>query len=191
MSLPTTSIHDEAQNWVEVPTVAATEWPAVPMPRFDPASSLDPITPNGGVLNKEAVMPAPFIFIGTHKVKPGKLEEFQAWFSDYCDTTVEPNEPRLLSFNAYTNPDANEVTVVQVHADAESMVHHMSVITEHVGRAYADFLEMESRWQVYGTPRAGVLELIQQMGGSEQPVTSQEPFAGFTRLRETTGATVR
>ena len=154
------------------------------MPRFDPASSLDPVTPNGGVLNKEAVMAAPFIFIGTHKVKPGKLEEFEAWFADYCDTTVEPNEPRLLSFNAYTNPYANEVTVVQVHPDAESMVHHMSVISEHVGRAYADFLERESRWQVYGTPRAGVLELVQQMSGSDQPVTSQEPFAGFTRLRE-------
>ena len=133
-------------------------------------------------------MAAPFIFIGTHNVKPGKLEEFKAWFANYCDTTVEPNEPRLLSFNAYTNPDANEVTVVQVHPDAESMVHHMSVITEHVGRAYAEFLERESRWQVYGTPRAGVLELVQQMGGSAEPVTSQEPFAGFTRLRETATA---
>ena len=78
-------------------------------------------------------MAAPFIFIGTHKVKPGKLEEFQAWFADYCDTTVEPNEPRLLSFQAYADPDANEVTVVQVHPDAESMVHHMSVVGEHVG----------------------------------------------------------
>ena len=61
--------------------------------------------------------------------------------------------PRLLSFNAYANPDANEVTVVQLHPEAESMVHHMSVITEHVGRAYAEFLERESRWQIYGTPR--------------------------------------
>jgi hypothetical protein len=71
------------------------------------------------------------------------------------------------------------------------MVHHMSVITEHVGRAYAEFLERESRWQIYGTPRAGVLELIQQMGGSADPLTSQEPFAGFTRLRETTTAASR
>jgi quinol monooxygenase YgiN len=136
-------------------------------------------------------MAAPFVFIGTHKVKPGRLEEFKTWFADFCDTTVEPNEPRLLSFNAYVNPDANEVTVVQVHPDAESMVHHMSLITEHVGRAYAEFLERESRWQVYGTPRAGVLELIQQMGGSAEPVTSQEPFAGFTRLRETATAAGR
>jgi hypothetical protein len=157
----------------------------MPMQKIRAASSLGHVTPNDGVLlRREAIMAAPFIFIGTHKVKPGKLEEFEAWFADYCDTTVEPNEPRLLSFNAYADPETNEVTVVQLHPDPESMVHHMSVITQHVGQAYSEFLERESRWQVYGTPRAGVLELIQQMGGSEQPVTSQMPFAGFTRLRE-------
>ena len=127
-------------------------------------------------------MAAPFIFIGTYKVKPGKLEEFKAWFANYIDTTVEPNEPRLLSFEAYEDPKANVVTVVQVHPDAESMVHHMEVITDHVSTAYANFLERESQYQIYGTPRAGVLELIQQMDGSDEAPTSQEPFAGFTRL---------
>ena len=134
--------------------------------------------------NKEAVMATPFIFIGTHKVKPGKLEEFQAWFAEYVDSTIEPNEPRLLAFNAYSDPAANEVTVVQVHPDAESMVHHMSVITDHVARAYSEFLERSSRYQIYGTPRAGVLELMQQMDGAAEPPSSQEPFAGFTRLAD-------
>jgi hypothetical protein len=129
-------------------------------------------------------MAAPFIFIGTHKVKPGKLEEFKAWFADYIDRTVEPNEPRLLVFEAYADPVANVVTVVQVHPDAESMVHHMEVITEHAATAYVDFLERDSRWQVYGTPRAGVLEQIQQMSGDVEPPTSQEAFAGFTRLEQ-------
>lgn len=129
-------------------------------------------------------MAVPFIFIGTHKVKPGKLEEFKAWFANYIDTTVEPNEPRLLLFEAYADPVANVVTVVQVHPDAESMVHHMEVITAHAAMAYADFLERDSRSQVYGTPRAGVLELIQQMSGDEEPPSSHEPFAGFTRLGE-------
>jgi quinol monooxygenase YgiN len=127
-------------------------------------------------------MTAPFIFIGTHKVKPGKLEEFEAWFANYIDTTVEPNEPRLLLFEAYADPKANVVTVVQVHPDAESMVHHIEVISEHAATAYVDFLERESNWQVYGTPRAGVLELVQQMAGDDDAPTSQEPFAGFTRL---------
>ena len=127
-------------------------------------------------------MTAPFIFIGTHKAKPGKLEEFKAWFANYIETTVEPNEPRLLSFEAYADAKANVVTVVQVHPDAESMVRHMEVITEHVATAYVEFLERGSNWQIYGTPRAGVLELVQQMAGDEEAPTSQEPFAGFTRL---------
>ena len=55
-------------------------------------------------------------------------------------------------------------------------------ITDHVSTAYANFLERESQYQLYGTPRAGVLELIQQMDGSDEAPTSQEPFAGFTRL---------
>lgn len=127
-------------------------------------------------------MAAPFIFIGTHKVKPGKLEEFKAWFLDYIKTTVEPKEPRLLVFAAYADPETNTVAVVQVHPDAESMVHHLKVITEHVATAYSNFLERESSWQIYGTPRAGVLELIQQTAGDEEKPTSPEPFAGFTRL---------
>jgi quinol monooxygenase YgiN len=133
-------------------------------------------------VTKEAVMAAPFIFIGTHKVKPGKLEEFKAWFANNIESTIEPKEPRLLLFEAYADAEANVVTVVQVHPDAESMVHHMEVITEHAATAYVEFLERESTWQIYGTPRAGVLELIQQMAGDKEAPTSQEPFAGFTRL---------
>jgi quinol monooxygenase YgiN len=166
------------------------EWPTVPMSN----NSGNP-QPWGHThyraaecTKKEAVMAAPFIFIATHKVKPGKLGEFQAWCAEYVDRTIEPNEPRLLAYSAYSDPAANEVTVVQVHPDAESMVHHMSVITDHVARVYSDFLERESRYQIYGTPSAGVLELIQQMDGAAEPPTSQEPFAGFTRLADATTA---
>jgi hypothetical protein len=126
-------------------------------------------------------MSAPFIFIGTYTVKPGQFEAFEKYFIDFCDTVVEPNEPRLLSFQGYTDPVSNEVTVVQIHPDAESMVHHLSVITEHVAVGYADYLERESRWQIYGTPRAGVLEKIQAMGGDSTTPRSREAFAGFTR----------
>jgi hypothetical protein len=97
------------------------------------------------------------------------------------DTVVEPNEPRLLSFQAYADPESNEVTVVQIHPDPESMVNHMSLITQHVALAYADYLEPGSRSQIYGTPRGGVLEKIRAMGGDGTTPRSHEPFAGFTR----------
>ena len=64
-------------------------------------------------------MTAPFIFVGTHRVKPGKREEFIKYFTEFCTGVVEPNEPRLHSFFGYTAPDSDLVTVVQVHPDAE------------------------------------------------------------------------
>ena len=126
-------------------------------------------------------MSAPFIFIGTHKVKPGQFEAFKKYFIDFSDTVVEPNEPRLLSFHGFADPDADQITVVQIHPDAESMVNHMSVVTQHVATAYVDYLERESRFQIYGTPRAGVLEKVQAMSGDSTIPRSHEPFAGFTR----------
>ena len=94
---------------------------------------------------------------------------------------IEPNEPRLLSFHGYADPDANQVTIVQIHPDAESMVNHMSVIAQHIPTAYADYLERGSRCQIYGTPRAGVLEKAQALSGDDTVPRSHEPFAGFSR----------
>ena len=142
------------------------------------------VAPNPrGRINEEDVMSEPFIFIGTHRVHEGRLQEFQEYFSDFCDTVVRPNEPRLLSFHGYVDERAREVTVVQVHPDAGSMLHHMSVITEHIDRAYADFLEPRSRFQVYGVAQGRVLEMVRQMGRADaDAVIVQQPFAGFERL---------
>jgi hypothetical protein len=35
-------------------------------------------------------MTAPFIFIGTHKIKPGKREEFKKYFAQFSSDVVEP-----------------------------------------------------------------------------------------------------
>jgi hypothetical protein len=45
-----------------------------------------------------------------------------------------------------------------------------------------------SRLRARRRTEAGVLELIQQTSGEEELPTSQEPFAGFTRLDEGTAA---
>jgi quinol monooxygenase YgiN len=128
-------------------------------------------------------MTEPFIFIGTHKVRQGKLEEFQSYFAEFCRNTVKPNEPRLLSFHGYTDPAAREVTVVQIHPDSESMVHHMSVVTDHLSTAYAEYLEAESRLQIYGTPRGALLDIMREMSGDATVSTTvQRPFTGFNRL---------
>lgn len=128
-------------------------------------------------------MTAPFIFVGTHRVKPDKREEFRKYFTEFCTGLVEPNEPRLHSFFGYAAPDSDLVTVVQVHPDADSMAIHMRLIMEHIDEAYADFLEPESTMQIYGTISD---ELAQTIAGASQgrtdAVTIREPFAGFSRL---------
>ncbi|MBC9822613.1 hypothetical protein [Terrabacter sp. MAHUQ-38] len=130
-------------------------------------------------------MTAPFIFIGTHKIRPGKREAFKEYFARFCSDVVDPAEPRLHSFYGYAAPDSDYVTVVQVHPDADSMATHMKVGIEHFADAYAEYLEAESSMEIYGDLTD---DLIQAITAAAQPdadgssVTIREPFAGFDRL---------
>ena len=130
-------------------------------------------------------MTAPFIFIGTHKIKPGRREEFKKYFAQFSSNVVEPEEPRLHSFYGYTAPDSDYVTIVQVHPDADSMVTHMKVGMEHFATAYAEYLEPESTLQIYGNLTEDLIQTISaatQTDGDGSSVTIREPFTGFDRL---------
>lgn len=132
-------------------------------------------------------MHAPFIFIGTHKLKPGKRKEFEEYFAQFTSDVVEPQEPRLHAIYGYSSPDSDTVTVVQVHPDAESMVTHMKVGLEHFARAYAEFLEPQSTMQVYGELPEELLRSMSEAAQAEDgsSITVREPFAGFDRLLPT------
>jgi len=130
-------------------------------------------------------MTAPFIFIGTHRVKAGRLDEFKKYFSHFSSDVVESAEPRLHSFYGYTAPGCDEITVVQVHPDAASMVTHMKVGMEHFAAAYAEYLEPESNLQIYGVLDEELMQTISaaaRTDGSGSSVTIREPFTGFDRL---------
>jgi quinol monooxygenase YgiN len=130
-------------------------------------------------------MTAPLIFIGTHKIKPGKREAFKEHFARFSSDVVDVQEPRLHSFYGYAAPDSDYVTVVQVHPDADSMATHMKVGMEHFATAYAEYLEAESSLQIYGTLTDDLIRAISsaaQTDGDGSSVTIREPFAGFDRL---------
>ena len=130
-------------------------------------------------------MAAPFIFIGTHKIRRGKREAFKAYLATFCSELVEPQEPRLHSFYGYTTPDSDVVTMVQIHPDADSMATHMKLGVEHFAKAYAEYLEPESSMQIYGTLTDDLIQAISAAApsdGDEQRVTIREPFTGFDRL---------
>ena len=130
-------------------------------------------------------MTTPFIFIGTHKIKPGKGSAFKQYFAHFSSDVVEPAEPRLHSFYGYAAPDSAYVTVVQVHPDADSMTTHMNVGKDHFAAAYAEYLEAESNLQIYGNLTEDLIQTISaaaQTDGDSSSVTIREPFTGFDRL---------
>jgi hypothetical protein len=128
-------------------------------------------------------MSAPFIFIGTHRLKAGKLEAFKQSCGGLAQF-VESNEPRMIAFNLYSNKDGTEVSVVQVHPDAESMLFHMQLLHEHIASAYDEDspLDVTTSIHVYGTPSDTVLEMIKQFNPEGPPlIVKPLPLGGFTR----------
>lgn len=112
-------------------------------------------------------MAGPFIFIATNRLKPGALEAESRRVPEVC-SFIEASEPRLLAFNEYADDDGVEVSVVQVHADAESMEFHMGVVREQAERAYAETLEATTSIQVFGMPSAGVLAMLSRQAGPDR-----------------------
>jgi hypothetical protein len=82
-------------------------------------------------------MSQPFIFIGTHRLKEGKLEAFKKSCVELAEF-VESNEPRVIAFNADASEDGAEVSIVQAHPDAESMLFHMQLLRDHITSAVGE-----------------------------------------------------
>jgi hypothetical protein len=126
-------------------------------------------------------MSSPFIFIATNRLKPGKLEGERKRVPGLVEF-IEANEPRLIAFNEYVNEAGDEVTVVQVHPDAESMEAHMEIVRERALKAYADTLDATVRIQVFGRPTEGILEALRQQAGTGVEISiNGEHLGGFTR----------
>jgi hypothetical protein len=126
-------------------------------------------------------MTGPFIFVATNRLKEGKLDGEKQRLPDLVDF-IRANEPRLLAFNEYANHEGTEVSVVQVHPDADSMVFHMNLIAERAANAYADTLEATTNIQVFGAPGGAVADMLRHQAGAGVPLSVKPHFlGGFTR----------
>src|SRR6266566_4402256 len=126
-------------------------------------------------------MAGPFIFIATNRLKEGKLEAERRRVPGLVEF-IEASEPRLIAFNEYASEDGSEVSVVQLHPDADSFEFHMGVVRERAARAYAETLEATTSVQVYGTPSDSVLEMLRQQAGSGVALSVRpHHLGGFTR----------
>lgn len=125
-------------------------------------------------------MAGPFIFIGTHQIREGQLEAFKKDCRDLV-RVVEESEPQLHSFNFFFNQDESEVTVVQVHPDAQSMLTHMQVAHEHITQSSEQQL-ITKDVHIYGVPNETVLGMIENLSQEGTPLDVKPlHFAGFTR----------
>ena len=130
---------------------------------------------------REAGMTGPFIFIGTHRLKEGKLSDFEAAWRDLV-AVVEANEPQMIAFNAYASEDGTEVAVVQLHPDAASMELHMQVVREHITSAYEELLEETTSIQINGELSDAARGMIEHLAGSGVALNVKpNALGGFTR----------
>lgn len=125
----------------------------------------------------------PFVFINTYKIKEGKLDELKKNSHELVEL-VDAKEPRMLCFAFYLNDDRTEVTTLQVHPDADSMMTHMQVAAGHIEEAH-EFLDFSSmRIQVYGDLPEPVRAEMQRLSGSGVPVSIKTESWGFNRFPE-------
>ena len=126
-------------------------------------------------------MAEPLIFINTYTIKPGKEEAYKTAHQKVADL-VEAKEPKMLYFALHTSEDGSEATTVQVHADAENLGYHMSVVENHIRAAheYLDYSNMTIR--IFGSPTAEILDQMRQLAGSGVSVTVSPAALGFNRF---------
>ena len=126
-------------------------------------------------------MPSPFIFIATNRLKPGRLDLERDRVPGLVEF-IEANEPRVIAFNEYVNEAEDEVTVVQVHPDAESMEAHLAIVGERAQEAYAQTLDATVRIQVFGRPTQAILDTLRQQASSGVEISvNGEHLGGFIR----------
>lgn len=126
-------------------------------------------------------MSEPFIFIGTHRIREGKLDEFTKAFLE-LQQIVEEKEPRMIAFHLYRNEEGTEVSVVQVHPDMDSMLWHMQVAREYIDRSMEELVGADGSIQIYGNLSDAAKAMMQQLGGPEISLTVKPShISGFTR----------
>ena len=107
-------------------------------------------------------MAGPIVFISHQRVKPGRFEEFAAFFADGA-RGIEADKPGTVVFLGFTDIDRGETRIVHVFPDADAMDRHMQGADERSAKAY-EFLE-PLEIDVYGSPSPGVVAEIEQLAG--------------------------
>jgi quinol monooxygenase YgiN len=123
---------------------------------------------------------APFVYVGTIRVKPGRVEALRAQLVELVDF-VETNEPRMIAFHAYLDEKGETLAIVQVHPDAASMEFHLQVNAKHFVTAFENLDAVISE-QYYGEISDGLAAELAKWDDPSVAVTRLPVHeGGFTR----------
>jgi hypothetical protein len=90
----------------------------------------------------------------------------------------------MLLFHFFADESSRQITCLQVHAEAESMPNHLSVISEHLAQS-GSWLESFSNAVALGEPPAVLTRWYQEAG--EQLAQFPRHVAGLTRVGSPVG----
>jgi hypothetical protein len=122
-------------------------------------------------------MNAPLLFLTTHAVKDGRLEDLKALNAEFVDF-VERHEPNILALHAYLSEDRSRLTIVQIHPHADSLERQVAGDKIHQALELVD----NERVDVYGTPGETADTLLHQLRTAGVRVTvNPAPIGGFAR----------
>ena len=125
-------------------------------------------------------MSGAFVYVGTAKIKPGKLEEARKNLAELVDF-VETNEPRMIAFHLFLDEEGSTLTIVHVHPDSASMEFHLQVAAKHFATAF-DFLESTVGEQYFGAMSDGLAAELAKWDDPSVAVTRAPVHeGGFTR----------
>ena len=125
-------------------------------------------------------MSGAFVYVGTAKIKPGKLEEARKNLAELVDF-VETNEPRMIAFHLFLDEEGSTLTIVHVHPDSASMEFHLQVAAKHFATAF-DFLESTVGEQYFGAMSDGLAAELAKWDDPAVDVTRMPVHeGGFTR----------
>jgi quinol monooxygenase YgiN len=130
-------------------------------------------------------MPGPIVYVDRSEIAEGRLDELTERIRELA-ALVDAQEPRIVSYAAYLEEDRKAISVVHVHADAESLATHFRVAGA-AFRQFVDLVRLQSI-DVYGDVTEDIVQQLREkarlLGGARVTVHPHE--AGF--LRQGTGA---
>ena len=100
------------------------------------------------------------------------------WHGCAVAALVQDQEPAMIHFGIYLDPDTGEATTVQVHRSVDNFARHMDLVTPMMAEAreLIDLSEMTIR--VYGEPTEPIVEQMRSLAGAGASVSIAQLAAG-------------